>query len=171
MIPFAIYSSRFHLDTEWFGWNSPFLFPGVFSWQKCITEDRGSRTLLLDGSGAGWRLRHSYDTAFGTFSGSEEGVIPWYLGSTGPPGPRMQSSPREMTALTFFSRNSQPKPSFVPGILGLGAVESKSIQLWRPPPYPSWLFVKLPGVPEWMRPHILAGFYQASAAGPLCEDV
>ncbi len=27
------------------------------------------------------------------------------------------------------------------------------------------------GVPEWMRPHILAGFYQASAAGPLCEDV
>lgn len=96
--------SRFHLDTEWFGWNSPFLFPGVFAWQKCITEDRGSRTLLLDGSGAGWRLRHSYDTAFGTFSGSEEGAIRWYLGSTSPPGPRMQWSPREMTALIFFGR-------------------------------------------------------------------
>ncbi|CAJ1429503.1 unnamed protein product [Effrenium voratum] len=62
-----------------------------------MSVDRGSRTLLLDGSGT-WQLRHAYDSGFGTRR-DEEG-----------------------------------------------------------------------GVPHWMRPHLLAGFYQASAAGPLCEE-
>ena len=30
--------------------------------------------------------------------------------------------------------------------------------------------VSTQGVPEWMRPHLLAGFGQASTAGPLCEE-
>lgn len=32
---------------------------------RAVVQDRGSRTLLLDGSGSGWRLRHAFDTAFG----------------------------------------------------------------------------------------------------------
>ncbi|CAK9002426.1 Ribosome assembly protein 1 (EF-2 like GTPase) (Elongation factor-like 1), partial [Durusdinium trenchii] len=63
-----------------------------------MSVDRGSRTLLLDGSGSGWRLRDAYDTAFGLLRADEGGV------------------------------------------------------------------------PEWMRPHLLAGFGQASTAGPLCEE-
>eukprot|EP00913_Durusdinium_trenchii_P027273 g25587.t1 len=40
-----------------------------------MSVDRGSRTLLLDGSGSGWRLRDAYDTAFGLLRADEGGQI------------------------------------------------------------------------------------------------
>ena len=37
-------------------------------------KDRGSRTLLLDGSGT-WQLRHAYDSGFGTRRDEEGGWV------------------------------------------------------------------------------------------------